>query len=293
MDTALNLRLRRIGYRRARALLLGIGLAALAVIAAITFIRRVETVEVVATLLFVPVFLALVFWRIPGGVIAGLLASGVYALMRLPAIDAVGSGPFFGLILSRAAAFVAFGLIGGWAAKQLENTIRKQDLYDQIDDATGLFNARFFLQQTDLELSRLKRYQTLFSVAWLDIPAPALDELGRRKATRALRDLGRNIRGSIRTVDRAVHGRMDGAHRLAVILPETGREGAHVFTGRFAEAVGRQVSELGGRLPREQLTARSATLPDDEEALRALQEDFDRIDRIDHPETHEVTRSAP
>src|SRR6266480_4906459 len=93
-------------------------------------------------------------------------------------------------------AFVAFGAIGGLANQQLRSSLTKLDLYDQIDDDTGLFNARYFLQDTDLEMSRARRYQTIFSVTVVDVPAEALDSMGRRRRRAALRQLGRLLADS-------------------------------------------------------------------------------------------------
>src|SRR5688572_716985 len=138
-------------YAATRRLIVAGGLLVLVVLAAILYVRRVDTVEVLAVLLFLPVFVALVVGRVPGGVIAGVLAAVAYAALRLDAIDAVGASRFIGLIATRSVGYVAFGFIGGWGVRQLEASLEKLDIYDQIDDETGLFNARFFLQQTDLE----------------------------------------------------------------------------------------------------------------------------------------------
>ena len=92
---------------------------------------------------------------------------------RRPAIEAIGAGRYTALIFSRAIAFFAFGAIGGLANQQLKGSLTKLDLYDQIDDDTGLFNARYFLQDTDLEVSRSRRYQTIFSVTVVDVPSEA------------------------------------------------------------------------------------------------------------------------
>ncbi len=271
--------LRRIGYRRARLLLLGLGVAVLAVIALLTYIRRVEPVEVAATLLFIPIFIAVVLWGTTGGVVAGALAAVVYGMLRLPAIDAVGIERFAGLLISRSAAFVAFGALGGWATRQLQSSLDKLELYDQIDDETGLFNARFFLEDTDLEISRAQRYRTFFSIAIVDIPEERLASLSRRRRKRLIREVGRDLPAAIRKVDRAAHVRMSDRHRFAVILPETAREGAGIFTGRLGERIESQLPSGAG-----EVVARSLTLPDDMEALQALREDFAAVDRAERPQ---------
>jgi hypothetical protein len=276
------LSIRRIGYRRARLLLLVAGVVVLGVIGAVTYARRVETVEVVATLLFLPIFLAALFGRVTGGVVAGVLAAGIYAALRAPAIEAVGFDRFLGLLVSRTVAFVAFGGLGGWAVQQLEASLRKLELYDQIDDDTRLFNARFFLEVTDLEMSRSKRYRTLFSVASLEIPSSAFGGLSRRKRTRALRALGREVQQQIRTVDRAVHARDGERHRLAVVLPETGREGTRVFTDRFAAKMEEHLRARGASVGA--IATAVLTFPEDEGELTTLRDEFTRLDRADHPE---------
>lgn len=281
---------RRIGYARARLLLLGVGLAVLLVIAVIMLVRSVQTVEVIGVLLFIPIFVAFVFWRLPGGVIAGAAAAGAYIALRYPAIQTLGWDPLSGLLATRTVAYLLFGILGGWANRQLEASLTKLELYDQIDDATGLFNARFFLQDSDLEMSRSRRYQTIFSVAVVDLAASSLEPLSRRQRTGILRELGRRLKDSIRTVDRAVHGHDGKRHRLLLVLPETGKEGAQVFVDRLAGQLetylqGRGVSVEGN------LQARPITYPEDEEELVQLRGEFAEIDRAEHPEETQSTVS--
>src|SRR5687767_9683825 len=220
MDAMANQTLSGMSYERARNLLLSAGLLVLLVTGAVMYVRRVDPVEVAATLLFIPVFVCFVFWNARGGVLAALLAGVIYTLLRYPAIEAVGADRFLGLLGSRMFAYLAFGLIGGLANRQLQSSLTKLELYDQIDDVTGLFNARFFVQDSELELSRGDRYQSIFSVSVVDIPASVLDGLGRRQRDKSLKDLGRLLRDSVRTVDRAVHARYGEVHRIAVVLPE-------------------------------------------------------------------------
>lgn len=279
MDQSLG----RMSYSRARRLVLLAGLALLLLVAAVMYVRRVETVEVLATLLFIPVLVGFVLWDIEGGVLAGVLASLAYGALRYPAIDAVGFGPFSELIASRSVAFLLFGAIGGWAGRQLEASIVKLELYDQIDDTTGLYNARFFVQDTDLEMSRSKRYQTIFSVAVVAIPTSSFDSMGRRRSKAALRDIGRLLGHAVRTVDRCVHAVDGDTHRFAVVLPETGREGAGIFTQRLTRRMVEFVDKRGGSIRSEQIEERALTYPDDEGELEALRARFSEIDAAEHP----------
>lgn len=274
----------RISYTRARRLVLAVGLGVLVVIAGVTYARGVDPDEVRATLLFIPIFVGFVFWGTRGGVIAGVGAGAVYFGLRYSDIQLVGYDRFLTLMASRLGAFLLFGLLGGWASRQLDASLTKLEIYDQIDDDTGLYNARFFVQDTDLETTRSKRYRTIYSVAVVDIPESLLEPLSRRQRQAILKELGRMLKESIRTVDRAVHGRASGNHRLAVVLPETGREGTRVFTDRFADRVADYLGRRGVPVDRQSLSSVAATFPEDEAEIQRLQEEFRSIDRTEHPE---------
>jgi GGDEF domain-containing protein len=282
-----------MSYASTRRLVLAAGLGVLLLIAGVMFVRRVDTVEVVAVLLFIPVFLAFTFGHVIGGAIAGLLATAVYALLRNPAIDAVGGGRFAGILAGRGLAYLAFGLLGGWASQQLERSLEKLDVYDQVDDATGLFNARFLVQDTDLEMNRAGRYKTFFSVCMVELPAGPVDALPRRKRAALLRDLGGQLREAVRSVDRAVHARDGSVHRFAVVCPETASEGAQVFGARLAERIGAYVRSRGVALPDGELVWVAVTHPgDDADRLGALRAQFAAIDRSEHPEHPPAPGSA-
>jgi hypothetical protein len=275
-------RLEQLGYETARRLLLAAGVLVLAVVITVMYIRRVDTVEVVATLLFVPIFLALLYKGVLGGLLAGIAASIVYALLRGPAIDAVGFGEFAGLIASRSAAYLIFGLFGGWSNQTLESSLDKLELYDEVDDDTGLGNARLFLRLTDLEAARAKRYQTLFSVARVEVAATALTALGRRRSRAVLRELGRLVGEGVRTVDHVAHGRLGDRHLFAAVLPETAGQGAEVFRDRFAARIGDFLVARGVALGAGDVSASSFTVPGGEAELEAARADFGRIDEHEH-----------
>lgn len=275
-------RLQAIGYTRARQLLVLAGLAILGVITVIMYVRRVDSVEVIATLLFVPVFLGFLFFKAPGGAIAAVGASIVYVVLRVPAIEAVGFGEFAALIMSRCFAYLVFGLLGGWANQVLESSLDKLDLYDQIDDDTGLFNARYFVQDTELEVARSKRYKTLFSIGLVEAPAAPIADLGRRRQASALKELGTKLAESVRTVDRVSHARDGSRHLFAAVLPETGAEGAEIFTSRFADAIHAFLADRGVSLTRGDVNHETLTVPGDDDELGALRRRFAEIDTHEH-----------
>ena len=282
MGATFSDRLSKLGYSKARRLLVLTGLIILAVVAAVIYARRVDGIEVAATLLFVPIFLAFVFRGVVGGLVAAVAAIGVYTALRYPAIDAIGASEFTGLITSRAAAYLIFGAVGGWSTQVLEGSLEKLELYDEIDDQTGLYNARHLLQQTELEMARARRYQTLFSLVVLDLPSGPISGLRARPRRTILRDLGRQLREGVRTVDHVIHAHDGDRHRLVAILPETSLEGAEVFRGRFDERVRSFLAARGAAIAEADVRARAMTFPGDDEGVDALRAEFQRIDAIQH-----------
>lgn len=284
---------RRMDYASARRLILIFGLLLLAVVAVVSYARGVEPVEVAATILYIPVFMAFLFFRVPGGLVAGVLAAGAYLLLRWPAIEIVGFDLFARSFVARAIAFPVFGLVGGWASAQLQASLAKLELYDQIDDATGLYNARFFVQDTELEMSRAERYRTIFSVSVVTFPDALLGSLGRRQRKGVLKDLGLLLRQSVRKVDRAVHAFDGEAHRVAVVLPETAATGAEIFTDRLAGKLSDHLTGRGLAAGRDALAAASVTFPDDPARMHGLREEFAAIDRAEHPDEPAPAQPAP
>ena len=262
-------------------MLLLVGLAILAVLVVVLVVRSVDQVEVVATLLYVPIFVALVFFGFRGGLLAAIAATIAYIALRADAIDALGTGEFAGLVAGRALAYLLFGVVGGWASSTLELSLEKLDLYDEIDDLTGIRNARFLLNDVGLERSRAQRYQTVFSVSFVEIPAAALTALGRRKRRAVLRELGRNLQEGIRNIDSVAHAFTGDTHLIAVVLPETSSAGAAIFHGRFVERVREHL--LGhGVDDSVKVTGRTVTVPGEETALDAQLARWSAVDAAEH-----------
>ncbi len=271
----------RLDYVRARRLLIVVGIAVLGVLVALLLVRSVDEVEVVATLLFVPIFLALMFFGMVGGVATAVASTVLYVVLRADVIDAVGWSEYSGLIGTRALSYVLFGAVGGWASTILEQSLDKLDLYDQIDDQTGVHNARFLLSDVDLERSRCIRYQTVFSVSFLQFPTAALATLPARRRRSVLRELGVRLRSGVRTVDRVAHGSDGRVHHVAAMLPETGSQGAEIFHGRFVTSI-REFLVANDLDPDVVVSGETCTIPGDESALEARLVTWDAIDAAEH-----------
>ncbi len=211
--------------RRARDITLLVGLLLIGLVTLTMVLRDVDPVEITATVAFAPVFVAFLFFGWKAGLATGALAAAGYVAMRWSAIAVVGAAPLFGMISSRVIGYLVFGGVGGWAAEQLQAAIDKLELHDEIDDATGLGNARAAVSAIDTERARAERYEKVVSVIQcsFDLPEVVSDKI----AASTLRQLGAAIAHSVRASDHAAHiDDSDGRHRLLIILPETGAVGA-------------------------------------------------------------------
>ncbi len=235
-------------------------------------VRGVDPVEVVATLCFAPIFVAMVFFGWRAGAAVGIASAGLYVALRFPAIELVGVSPLLGLLISRSIGFVAFGAIGGWAAAEVGAAIGKLEHYDMVDDETGLGNARSVIGAIDRERARTDRHRTVFSIA---IASFTVDE-PRRRRQRRFREIGRAFVDSMRVSDHIAHVRRGPESHLVAILPETGPEGASTVAHTMAD----RLSSLG-------LAARpdSWTMPGNDERTDGVLQLATEVDAAARPGT--------
>lgn len=274
-------------YRQARLIVLGFGAALIAAVALAAFLRGADLVEVGAVLLFLPVLAALAFWRARGGIAAGVVVSVVYVVVRFATLGGLDAGEFLGAALVRVLLYVGLGLFGGWANELLEQALHKLELYDEIDDATGVGNARALLSITDRETARAARYGSVFSLALLRIERPAFAAVDETAAIRALRRLCQSLESNIRTTDLVARIPLDAREDVVVVLPETGRVGAQQFTDRLIVSAREHLTAAGVSANGE-VTGEVVSLPGDEERLRAYQ--LEVLRALDHEILADETR---
>ncbi len=104
------------------------------------------------------------------------------------------------------------------------------------DALTGLLNRGAFDHQVALEFERARRYRRPVGLVMVDIDffKAVNDRYGHVAGDRVLAEVGRRIKGVVRSCD--IAGRY-GGEELAVLLPETGLEGAFLTAERVREAV--------------------------------------------------------
>ncbi|WP_017302338.1 GGDEF domain-containing protein [Nodosilinea nodulosa] len=114
--------------------------------------------------------------------------------------------------------FGFFAIINVLLASQRQAYVREQQLA-RVDDLTGLYNRRFFLELLELELERARRYCQPLTLAYLDLDDFKLvnDKLGHSSGDRLLQAVAQTLKETVRSCD--VVARL-GGDEFAVLLPQ-------------------------------------------------------------------------
>lgn len=266
--------MKRLTYLRARILLLLLGVVFAAGQTVLAWERGAAPSEVLAPALYILVFAGSIFFFIIGGIVAAGLASLLYGLILVDQSGSIGLGAFTGLLFGRMTQYIVYGVIVAAATRYIEARLVKLEMYDQIDDLTGLFNSKFFLEETELEMERSKRYRTLFCVSELSIDRGAFGDASKRRYEKIIKELARKLeQGPRLRFDDPFHRRHtdqpvrvdDGRRdRFFIVLPETPPQGASIFTEKIERAT-RELLETNGCDPNGHLAARTIAFPEQEE----------------------------
>jgi diguanylate cyclase (GGDEF)-like protein len=130
--------------------------------------------------------------------------------------------------------------------KEIEKMREEAVLLSYIDDMTGIYNHRFFIQQLTMEVERQKRYPVPLSLLMIDIDyfKHYNDTNGHLAGDQALKTTAHLIQRGVRQTD--VVARYGGEEFSAILL-NAKKEGAM----EIAERVRRNVAET--RFPNEKL----------------------------------------
>ena len=131
-------------------------------------------------------------------------------------------------------------------AAQIAMPVENAQLYAKaeekarLDELTGLLNRRSLDEMIDSEISRHSRYGGMFSLAILDLDSFKVfnDNYGHLAGDKLLRQVGRIIKGAIRSSDQAFRY---GGDEFAVLLPQTTVDAASEVTERVRKKIATKV----------------------------------------------------
>jgi diguanylate cyclase (GGDEF)-like protein len=114
------------------------------------------------------------------------------------------------------------------------------------DDLTGLFNHRRFQEVVTAEVERARRFEQPLGLFMLDIDdfKDINDTYGHQQGDLVLQEVGRVLKDSSREIDEPARY---GGEELAVALPQTDLDGAHLLAERVRTAIAAlEIPRLGG-----------------------------------------------
>lgn len=222
-------------YSRFELLTLGVGAATVLATVLGSLRPRPDLLEIAAQLLILAVLFGAVHWGRKGGLLAAVVATVAYILMRVPGVMGAGmSADVFELILVRAGTYGLIGVAGGELCGRIKYFFVRLEDSLAIDDVAHVYNQRFVGQLMRSALSSHARYAAPFSVVTIEL-APALtSELRSAKAATLVRAVADTIRNDVRLVDEV--GRLDDG-TFVLLLPHTPKHGAEVAASRVRAAV--------------------------------------------------------
>jgi len=127
---------------------------------------------------------------------------------------------------------------------------RKDDLslrtLSATDSLTGLYNTRYFYQELEHEIKRVRRYGRELALVLIRVEGfkSFNEEYGYSEGDRVLKTFGQSVLGYLRRSDL---GCRFGANEFAILLPETPRAGADLVARRFKERLDRVPHMINGK----------------------------------------------
>jgi len=216
------------------ALVIGVG-AILGSLALALAGGAVDYTEIVAQILLLGVLFAAVKYGRRGGLLAAIIASTVYILMRVPLLATGELPPAAYLILvTRLLAFGLVGVVGGEACSRLKYMVARLEGDSAVDEWSRVFNQAYAATAIEQAMGRFRRYGEPFSLIIVSVSAALINDLRPARQRTVVRGVADHIRADVRMVDEVA--RLDDG-RFVVLLPHTSRDGGRVVLERLGKGV--------------------------------------------------------
>jgi diguanylate cyclase (GGDEF)-like protein len=114
----------------------------------------------------------------------------------------------------------------------LRKQLRTEEIFARTDFVTGAVNTRYFYNLAHMEISRSRRYQHPFTLAYIDLDnfKAVNDRFGHDTGDMVLRTVASVLQHHLRDTD--IVARL-GGDEYALLLPETGQEAAKVVISKI------------------------------------------------------------
>ena len=232
-----------------RVLLAGMG-GVLALVAVLQLTKGIDRAEVAGTLLLFGVLLGIIFAGVVGGVAVGVVATGVYAILRLPAVDVLGSASFARSVFLHGIVLIGFGGLGGYAHGVIRSALGRSDGNELYATSSLCLSPRAIVYLMDSEMARNERYQRAFSIIAIDLGEDVFAGLASAQQISVKLELGELLRTTIRATDHVSIIAMSDRDRILLLLPETPRAGADLFLPRVVDKVSAMLLNRNAAMPR-------------------------------------------
>ncbi len=255
-----------------------IAVAALVVLSMVAFSARDlsrNSLEIVAELLLLAVFVTAVHLGRRAGLTAAISASVAYVVLCIPgmAADKGLTSDTLLLIVIRILAFGLVGIVGGETFTRLRQVLTRLANAEAFDEWSRVFNQRYAHAALTRSIAAFERYDHQFTIVLISIAHSITAELGPQRARTIVRAVSKHLRGDVRMVDEVA--RLDDG-RYFVLLPNTPLENGRTAAARLV-AGSRQL--LGAR--EDSILSRCLSPAGDIVALRALAEEIAPIPEDD------------